>query len=309
MDKKVIRVMLIEDDEDDFILTRDLLTGETNEAYEVSWVDNFDDGVAAVKERSHDVFLIDYNLGLNTGIDLVEHVVKLGCLAPLIMLTGMDNLAVDKLALQAGAADYLVKSEVDTEQLERSIRYAMERSRLLKKLSEQAIRDGLTGLINRREIDRSLNYELERAKRYGTDLSLVMLDIDKFKSVNDEYGHQAGDEILRILARRLFGNVRATDRVGRYGGEEFTIMLPETNTEVALVLADRLREKIAEETFEFYLAEGEKISLSITVSMGVAGYSPEVQSLEQLVRASDKALYRSKENGRNLVTVYDQSMS
>lgn len=167
-------------------------------------------------------------------------------------------------------------------------------------LQNLATQDALTGLGNRRALDACLLEELQRAQRYGHPFSLLMLDIDHFKAVNDSYGHLAGDAVLRRLADIGRGVVRPMDRIFRYGGEEFVVVVPETFIEGAYALAERLREAIA--TASFTIAP--ETNIRLTISVGVAVFPQDADSKGDLIAASDSALYRAKQNGRNCVCTY-----
>ena len=168
-----------------------------------------------------------------------------------------------------------------------------------EKLREMSNQDGLTKLFNRRYIEETISNEYERARRYGNQFSVILTDIDFFKLVNDNHGHLAGDEVLRVVSKRLSDALRDTDVLGRYGGEEFIIALPETNIEGAFIVAERLREAIAGEPIE---AEGK--TLSIAISLGVTEMYDTTLAYGQLIAEADLALYKSKENGRNCTTRY-----
>lgn len=173
----------------------------------------------------------------------------------------------------------------------------VENSRLVERLRDLAIRDSLTELYNHRHVMDLLNNEFERVGRYAAGVSLLMLDLDEFKRVNDVHGHPAGDAVLKEMARILSETLRTVDSVGRYGGEEFLIILPHTSPEEARATGERIRRKVASHVFWV----GTK-SLSVTVSVGVASYpTPAVDSPETLIREADRALYRAKEAGRNRV--------
>ncbi len=162
-------------------------------------------------------------------------------------------------------------------------------------LRELAMNDPLTGLFNRRHLEEELRKEIDRADRHGRPLALAMLDADHFKRINDGHGHQAGDEVLRAIARRCQNRLRSHDLIGRYGGEEFVIVFPETTLAEAAVVAERLRAAVTEQRIE-----GGGAKLSVTVSIGLAELVPG-QGLESLFRRADSALYRAKQDGRNLV--------
>ena len=168
-------------------------------------------------------------------------------------------------------------------------------------LRELSTRDSLTGLVNYRELHRQLADEMDRSRRYGRPFSLVMLDIDHFKSINDTYGHLAGDKALRALAALIRGEVRPTDVVARYGGEEFVLALPETAGTGAVTLAERLRVRVAGHA----LAVTADHTISMTVSIGVASYPDGANSVQKLLSAADQALYAAKSAGRNRVCRWD----
>lgn len=172
----------------------------------------------------------------------------------------------------------------------------------MRRLDEASNRDGLTGIYNRRYLEQALSREFGRVKRYDGTLSLIMIDLDHFKRVNDQKGHLAGDEVIRRAAETLNHGVRDTDTLGRYGGEEFVVLLPQTKIDGALILAERLRGLIAAEPI-IYNDE----PIAVTISVGVAEMNSDIASHEQLLQHADEALYESKKNGRNRVTSYRPS--
>jgi len=186
--------------------------------------------------------------------------------------------------------------------LAREAAIAIERSLLFEEIKKLTLIDALTNLFNRRKMEEDLRNELERSKRYTRPLSILMIDIDHFKNYNDYHGHQKGDEVLRKIASILRDNVRTIDRVYRYGGEEFLVMLPEIDKEGALACAERLRRKVEQEPFEG--EEESQPSGKITISIGVASYPLDGDSIEKLIEAADSALYRAKASGRNRVCLY-----
>lgn len=174
-----------------------------------------------------------------------------------------------------------------------------EIGRLQVALQELAVRDSLTGLYNRRYLDETLEREVSRVRREGIPLSLVMIDIDHFKRVNDTYGHHVGDEALRMLANTLLMDVRAEDVACRYGGEEFLILLPNMPLDTAIVRAEAWRSAV--ETFSVSLGD---FPVAFTISLGVAAYPEHGKTPDDLTRCADQALYRAKHGGRNRVSIY-----
>ena len=173
-----------------------------------------------------------------------------------------------------------------------------EKKLLLNNLNHLSTTDGLTGLFNRRALTDILQHEIERAERYVSDLSLLLCDIDKFKSVNDTYGHAAGDKALQAVAESLKIALRKSDILGRYGGDEFMIILPETSLDGAKKLAEKIRGAVNEISLE--LPMHQRISLS--VSVGVASCCAPMENIDTLVKLADTALYTSKHEGRNMVS-------
>jgi diguanylate cyclase (GGDEF)-like protein len=178
---------------------------------------------------------------------------------------------------------------------------AISRAQMVERLSWFATTDPLTGVPNRRYFYEIGARELERAQRYLRPFSVLMLDIDHFKSVNDRFGHSAGDRLLSSVVELCLSQLRKSDHMGRLGGEEFAFVLPETNAQAASAFADRLRACISRR--EFPGVDGPQ---QVTVSIGVAQLEPDVHSLELLISRADNALYQAKIQGRNRVEVYRQ---
>ncbi len=171
----------------------------------------------------------------------------------------------------------------------------------LKIVLRENVTDSLTSIYNRRYLEQRLSEEVDRAARYQAPLSVMMLDIDHFKSINDTWGHQAGDKILSEFRELIKSSVRVSDIVARYGGEEFLILAPSTDAEAAYNLAERIRENTEKHNFEINGSDLEKRSVSVTVSAGVAQLAAHGITGDQLVKFADEALYRAKHSGRNCV--------
>ncbi len=195
----------------------------------------------------------------------------------------------------------------DRKEVEKDLRHAMDRMQtqlieiglLQSQLREQAIRDALTNLFNRRYLEDTLERELARAAREGYPLCIVMMDIDHFKVVNDTYGHEAGDLVLKTLADMVTKQSRQGDFVCRYGGEEFVLVMPNITVEVAKERVGSLHRSIA----AHYIPFG-RFNLNVTVSMGISSFPTQGGTKEDLLRAADRALYAAKNAGRNRVMVY-----
>jgi diguanylate cyclase (GGDEF)-like protein len=313
---KVLRILLVDDDEDEYILTKMLLADRSylstdiqQVGFKLDWVSTYEAALKSFQDDPHDVYLVDYHLGDKNGLELMKKAIQGGCKMPIIMLTGQGNYQVDIAAMQAGAADYLVKGQIDSQLLERSIRYAVERTQLINILNERATRDELTGLYNRREFNFRLDEEISRYKRFDHPVGLIALDIDNFKNVNDAYGHQLGDEVLRRIAKLLIATLRSVDQPARMGGDEFFIIFPETTTEQAVDVAERLRSLIVAQPFYIMQDTGRYYKIPIQISLGIACLPDDALTKEELIEAADKALYTAKNKGRNCAVHYQKTDS
>ena len=223
---------------------------------------------------------------------------------PVIILTAEDDLDRKAEILQRGASDYVTKPFHEKELLARvriHTKLKLLQDELREKnaqLEELSVTDMLTGLANRRRLMARLEEEVQRSRRHNTPLAVVMIDIDHFKQVNDTHGHAMGDQVLRNIGALLKTSLRNTDLAARYGGEELTLVLPHTDLEKAVQVAEKLREKFAQ--FEHQL---DGATLQKTASMGVAARegSDQAPAAEDLLKQADEALYRAKQSGRNRV--------
>ncbi|NLG98962.1 MAG: diguanylate cyclase [Chloroflexi bacterium] len=502
MSKPILNVLLIDDDEDEYLIVRDMVAGTTRGegAYRINlnWVATYEEAVEAISQNKHDVYLIDYRLGSYSGIDLLRRANELGSTAPLIILTGQGSYDVDLAAMQSGAADYLTKTQLSLPLLERSIRYALERTQarneleslvrertkeleeakadleikvaertrelqqraeelsalnaatssllttldldeLLGKILDaaqhalpaaekgwlhmiapetgqlqlrqamqftderiqrvplphnqnylsrvilerkplvihdtlQELQDGqpavpgdpasirsmivaplllegavqgvlslgssqpsafreenmqllvsfattasaaiqnaqlhaqlqrlatedpLTGALNRRAFEELGQREIERFNRFGRPLSALMFDLDNLKTINDTYGHAIGDRALLTITEDCRKHLRRVDIFGRYGGDEFAILLPETDTKTAVDVAQRIMQQINETALPINDHE-----IHFSISLGVATYTHETRDLSTLMRHADMALYEAKEKGKNRIEIY-----
>jgi two-component system, cell cycle response regulator len=218
-----------------------------------------------------------------------------------VMLLTSKNQREDLIeGMEAGADDYITKP-FDQHELQVRLRAGRRIVELQDELRRQATHDALTGVLNRSKTFEIFTRELQRSKREGTPLGAILVDLDHFKSVNDTYGHLAGDEVLRNAAARLQSSIRSYDAVGRYGGEEFIVLLPGCDEATACAQAERLR--LALSMDPVVLDSASSVEYQLTASFGVAVSQPSRQaaSPETLVAAADEALYKAKRGGRNRV--------
>jgi diguanylate cyclase (GGDEF)-like protein len=226
---------------------------------------------------------------------------------PVIILTGMNDRDRKIKGLDQGASDYITKP-FDQEELIARVKVHLKIKKLqdeLKRSNELLLElsntDHLTGLFNRRYMMEALDKEVQRSTRKGGTLSLIMLDIDHFKQVNDTFGHLQGDVVLQKVALQLQKELRSYDCAARYGGEEFVAILPDSSLKEAVFVADRIRLAVQGSRFSGPLSK-----LALTVSLGVACFSKEhCSTVDAFIKLADDALYRAKDNGRNRVEFYD----
>jgi diguanylate cyclase (GGDEF)-like protein len=294
-------ILLIDDDRMQFRLLQAHFKNFQGERYALEWAPNYDEGLAKLLRGSHAACLLDYQLGARNGLDLIREAVSQGCFTPIVFLTAETAERIDVAAMNAGALDYLVKGEITPRMIERSLRYALKLGETLEALRRMATRDQLTGLLNRREFERVLTEEDERVRRFKQSLSLVMVDIDHFKSVNDTHGHPAGDAVLREVARRVAGEVRSVDRAFRFGGEELALLLVQTERSGAHDLAKRVCRAVERDP----VIVSDTIVLNVTISAGSATMPADANSGLSLLNVADKALYAAKGRGRNRAVAFD----
>jgi diguanylate cyclase (GGDEF)-like protein len=258
-----------------------------------------------------DVVVSDIMMPGLSGFEILHRVKEANPLVEVILMTGMmpDRARAAVNALQNGAHDYLLKP-VEIRELKSAIERAlwkqkqhMENKNKLQELIWRANTDYLTGLSNRHSFQAQLKLEFARSERYERNLSCLIMDIDDFKKINDEFGHSAGDQVLQRLGGLFRKHLRSSDLKCRYGGEEFVVVLPEAGCEGAAAVADKLRRIVAEEEFSFV-----EPPLKIAVSIGTATCSHRnFSSANELIHAADQALLEAKRAGRNRVRAYEQT--
>jgi two-component system cell cycle response regulator len=223
---------------------------------------------------------------------------------PILLTTEPGDQARLLRGLDLGANDYIVRP-IDKNELVARVRSQIKRKRYTERLRdsvqtsmELAVTDALTGLYNRRYMESHVGTLVERSAARGKSLSVLLLDIDYFKSINDTYGHDAGDDVLRDFSDRLRACIRGIDLACRYGGEEFVVVMPDTDIGVATMVAERIRRRVAGDLFP--IQKGEK-QIEVTISIGIAARSTPEDTAAMILKRSDEALYRAKRDGRNRV--------
>lgn len=291
------QVLLIDDDRLQFRVTQAQFGAFQHERFGLDWAETYDEGLAKLRDHDYAACLLDYQLGAHDGLQLIHAAQALGVCTPIIFLTAETGDQIDSAALDAGALDYLVKAEITPRLLERSLRYAVKLGETLDALRHLATRDSLTGVLNRREFERILDDEVERARRFGQPLAVILIDVDHFKAINDAHGHPAGDTVLRDIARRLSEHARTVDRVARIGGEEFGLILVQMDRAGARAVAENLCAAVR--ATAVHVDDGQP--LVVTLSAGVASLPCDRPTAAALIAAADKALYAAKSAGRDQV--------
>ena len=300
----LLKILICDDDPADRKLVRAYLqqvAGREVVLLEAGQTEEIQD---ALDKGRIDLVLMDNQMPEKSGMEWLAEIVKRQ-LAPVVMLTGSGTEEIAVQALQEGAVGYLSKNNLSQEKLVNAIDVALDKWTQLQQanadkeeLQRLANLDSLTGLYNRQAILSKLREVINRAKRYKEDFSLSMLDVDLFRRVNDRYGHLTGDEVLEKIAALIRQNIRDTDIAGRYGGEEFIIILPLADLSSAMVVAERIRNII--ENAEMKDSAGNVFV--ITVSQGLSSWE-QGEDAHSLISRADEALYKAKENGRNRVEI------
>jgi diguanylate cyclase (GGDEF)-like protein len=294
-----INILIVDDDSS--------VRNPMNEFIKLSGYNSFgassaEEAIDILKTTSMQVVITDVMLPEMGGFELTEHITQEYDSA-VIVITGYSDIYSYEEAIKMGASDFIVKPVRFEELLlrlkkvlaEREL--ANDRGRMMEKLQKLAITDGLTKLHNSRSFYSQLEVEVDRFNRYKRSLALLLMDIDHFKKYNDSYGHLEGDKALVTIAQIIKSCLRKLDSAYRYGGEEFTVILPETSCEEAQTVAQRIKSALKAENFMPQHGKEAKI----TISIGVTEYFPGEQ-LSEFIQRADKAMYLSKEKGRNKVT-------
>lgn len=325
---KKIKILYIEDNPENRLLIRRVLSADS---YEVIDAEDGLSGIKKAQSERPDLILMDIMMPgfdgreVTTRLRGIPHLEKI----PIIALTASVMKGDRERVVAAGCDGYLQKpidvdrlpdqieeflkgkrealspeEEVEflrehnkrlAERLEQKVERLTDISQANKRLANMTLTDELTGLPNRRYLNRRLREELAMTKRFKSPISCIMIDIDHFKRTNDTLGHQAGDDVLQALAKVLREGKREEDVIGRYGGEEFLFLLPQVDSPGAMILAERLRKKVADTDFKTSLAN----DVRLTISLGVATFTSENLTEAELIRRADDALYQAKAEGRN----------
>ncbi|HWM46786.1 MAG TPA: PleD family two-component system response regulator [Xanthobacteraceae bacterium] len=264
------------------------------------------EAVFRLAEGDYDVLMISLGLEGYDGLRLCSQARSLERTrsTPILCIAEAEDHARLMRGLEIGVNDYLIRP-IDKNEMLARVRTQVRKKRFADRLRdnvqmsiEMAVTDGLTGLHNRRYMETHVTTLVEQAAARGKPLSVLVLDIDYFKSINDTYGHDAGDDVLREFSLRLKKSIRGIDLACRYGGEEFVVVMPETDLAIAAAVAERVRRGIATESFP--ISQGAR-AVDVTISVGIAGLMHPTDTAAEILKRADQALYRAKRDGRNRV--------
>jgi two-component system cell cycle response regulator len=290
-------ILSVDDDKDLRDLLHELITRMGHTSVTAA------DGVEALdqlSENTFDIVITDINMPRMDGLELISRIHKGFKEVDVIAFTGYHNKYKYTDVIEAGASDFISKP-FNVNELEAKINRIIRERSLREQLKRLSVRDGLTGLYNRRQFDETLRSEAVRASRQSYDLYLLIIDIDSFKEYNDQHGHQRGDDALKVLARIISLHIRKNVDSGyRYGGDEFAVIIPHANRQQALLVAERLRSRYSDCRL-----------FPTTISIGMARLRGSLETIEEnvqrLLRSADISLYRAKHNGGNQVCITDET--
>lgn len=295
-------ILVVDDSPDIHLLVAARLGSERIELYHALCAA---EALQIVRDHRLDLILLDLDMpdvdGFTLCVQLKQdrNVVN----TPIIFLTGILDVATKVKAFELGALDYVTKP-FDGVELKARVRSALRIKRYHDLLSTKAQIDALTGLWNRRYLDEHLSAEVYSVERHKSSLSLLMIDIDHFKTINDTYGHSFGDTVIQAVAEEINQVLRKSDVACRYGGEEFAIVLKDTESTGAMIIAERLRQRVSQVQLSFG-----KEKQSVTVSIGVVGsnqFKTRVLMPNVLLDSADRALYSAKNGGRNRISLFHE---
>jgi two-component system, cell cycle response regulator len=296
------RVLIVDDRASSHERIAEVLAGE----HDVDVEANPNQALFRAADGSYDLAIVSLGLENFDALRLCSQIRSLERTrnTPILAVTEPGDTARMVRGLEIGVNDYLMRP-IDKNELLARARTQVRKRRYTERLRdsvqlsiEMAITDALTGLFNRRYMESHLATLIEQAKSRGKPLTALVLDIDYFKAINDSHGHDAGDDVLREFALRIRRSIRGIDLACRYGGEEFVIVMPETDMAVAAMVAERLRRRIAADPF--VIQQGAR-SIPVTISIGIAGVRGREDTAAALLKRADQALYRAKRDGRNRV--------
>jgi len=294
LNEDVIRILLVEDSLDYADMLCIVLADQKLASFKIDHVALLDQAIKRLNNGKHDVILLDLSLPDSSGLDTFQTVHTLTPDIPIVVMTALDDKELALKAVREGAQDFLVKGEMDVNQLVRSIQYSVERNRTLAHIKRLSIIDDLTGLLNRRGFLSLAKQHMKIAQRANRNLLLFFADLDSLKEINDNFGHPEGDKALKSIAKILKDTFRSSDLIARLGGDEFTILAVDAPKNTAQTMTSRLQEHIKN-----YNLKNKRYQISL--SIGVSRFDPQSEvNLDELIARADNALYAQKRKAKNI---------
>lgn len=303
------QVMVVDDDQ----VQGKQITAKLSEIYKVDWVQEVEMALPKALSGNYDLILMSTALGDADGLRLASQIKSQEEIrhVPVLVMVDEDDSRLMLKALEMGINDYMTMP-IDKNEMTARIRTQIRRKRYQDALRMQyqksvsmAVTDGLTGLYNRHFLNTHLDNMVRQSVKNGKKLAIMMMDMDHFKQVNDTHGHDVGDNVLKQLAALIIRMSRTTDLAARFGGEEFVLLMPETDEPSALVAANRIRAAVESTPF---IIDFDGKAINKTISIGIANSHPDGDSAEALLKRADQALYSAKNSGRNQVKVAIQTV-
>jgi two-component system cell cycle response regulator len=303
------RILLVDDDQ----VQGKQISTKLAETYHIDWLQESENAANTARDGNYDIILMSTALSDADGLRLASHIKSQEETrnVPMLVLVDEDDSRLMLKALEMGINDYMTMP-VDKNEMTARVRTQIRRKRYQDALRNQyqksvsmAVTDGLTGLYNRHFLNTHLDNMVRQSVKNKKQLSLMIMDMDHFKYVNDTHGHDAGDRVLKQLSEIILRVSRSTDLAARFGGEEFVLLMPETDEASAIVAGNRMREAV--EKTEFVINDAGD-TITRTISIGVANSHPDGESAEALLKRADEALYSAKRNGRNQVKIAPQTV-
>ncbi len=304
MIKEQMKILMVEDDPEDVFLVRKMIEKVDHGTVRLDHTDQLHIALEKLSNEKIDVVLLDLFLPDSEGLHALEKMRTRAPGVPIVVLTALNDESAALEAVSRGAQDYLVKGELNGPAFLRTLRHAIERQRIRDELNETNARleqlslvDPMTGLLNRRGLQRILSGQIQRASREA-DLLALLLDLDDFKQINDTLGHAVGDVVLTEITLRMKRSLRATDFAARIGGDEFVLLLPDTRMAEGIRVAEKVRLAISGSPV---LLSSDK-PVKVTASLGLVAVAPSTSSIDELLVATHDALAKSKQAGKNQVS-------
>lgn len=301
---KVVKILFIDRDEREYRSLAELLSNIHHTDYQLVWHDRLDGALSAILGDDYDLVLLDYFWDGATAQDVLSAAKTQACTAPIVVMTDEMETEVDHEAIRAGAADYLIKGHINTQLLERTLRYAIERKRTEQHLTRLAHYDTLTDIPNRILFRDRLEHAIRLADREQGQFALMFIDLNGFKQVNDNFGHDTGDAVIRVCAERLQECMRCSDSVARMGGDEFTLLLENADNGANIA---HIAEKIIERIGAPYHIGGYEMRLGC--SIGIAVYPDAGRDADSLLKNADMAMYQAKQQDDSGYRFFTEAMN